>query len=251
MLILFSRDEMRTIRLTHVQRPTHSPAYLEERERVWQARLTKAQTTGEHLWNGEPYTIEHFIQVDETHVLLEMSSCEYKDIVFRVTKGVAAIVQTYGTDYLPQYVTVDCIPVTSDGRFIFGVPAPLTTAPSGMVGLIGGMLNKDEMTVSSFADIVAFMRKEVCEETTLVCHAEDLTLFSSNVFRGKYEFLFTFEAHIHSAEVSSLGTPEEFEQLVATDLAGAMAIDNGLDAFRYAKNYLPQLWQAMQKREAR
>jgi hypothetical protein len=38
---------------------------------------------------------------------------------------------------------------------------------------------------------------------------------------------------------------------VATDLAGAMAIDNGLDAFRYAKNYLPQLWQAMQKREAR
>ena len=87
------------------------------------------------------------------------------------------------------------------------------------------------------------------EETALRCHADELTLFALNVFRGKYEFLFTFDAHVHSAEVRDLNTSEEFDDLLATDLAGAMAINNGLDAVRYAKTYLPQLWQVIHHRD--
>jgi hypothetical protein len=250
MRILFSHDEMRALHLTHVPRPTRSPAYLAERESVWQGRVTAARMKGEHLWNGELYTIEHLLQWDETHILLAMSSCEFKDVVFRVHTGLAVLAQTYGTAHLPQYVTVDCIPVTSDGQLIFGVRGAGTHVQAGKVGLIGGTLNKDEMTVASFADIVTFMQKEVHEETALLCHVDELTLFALNVFRGKYEFLFTFDAHVHSAEVRDLNTPEEFDYLMATDLAGAMAIDNGLDAVRYAKTYLPQLWQVIQHRDA-
>ena len=142
MRILFSHDERRALHLTHVPRPTRSPAYLAERERVWQGRVTAARLQGDHLWNGELSTIEHLLQWDETPILLAMSSCEGKDVVFRMHTGLAVLAQTYGTAPLPQSVTVDCMPVTSDGQWIFGVRGAGTHVQAGQGGLIGGTLNK-------------------------------------------------------------------------------------------------------------
>ena len=242
MIIRFSQDELHKLSIRQIDRGVLSETYRRERQGVWDIKLAAARAEGRDLWNGEVYTIENIIQYDEDCIVIEMSSCEYKDIVLQTEKGVEAIVKQYGTDYLLRFVTVDCIPITRDGRFVFGIRGGKTIVGTGALGLIGGTLNKDEMSVERFSDISAFMQREIQEETNLPCAAETLALFSLNFFGGKYEFLFSLRVPVHSNEIAGMHKTGEFSQLIAMGLAETISTQRyGVDAFRYCRNYLPRL----------
>lgn|GEM_PF-3189283 len=97
---LFSPDELQHLTFRETPRRSLSTTYLKARERVWQQKLDDAQARGLALWNGEIYTIERFIQRDETHLVIELSTCEHKDIAFTIDHTIQGIIRDYGADHL-------------------------------------------------------------------------------------------------------------------------------------------------------
>ena len=99
MRILFSPAERQHFTFQEYQRRPLSSAYLEAREKVWQQKLDDAHVRGLELWNGEIYVIERFIQTDESDLVIELSTCEYKDITFTIHHTIQGIVRDYGADH--------------------------------------------------------------------------------------------------------------------------------------------------------
>lgn len=242
MIIKFSREEQEKIIFREVKRRALSNQYLEQREEVWQRKLSESKQKNQKLWNGEVYTIETLIQYDESRVVLELGSSEYKDIIFRSQLGAERISEEFGSNHLLNFITVDCIPVTTDRKAVFGVRAKGTYVQEGALGLIGGTLNKDEMSVKSLNDITQFMLKEIREETAMVLPFESLRLFSVNFFRSKYEFLYTVNLDCSSNEIQKLHRDGEFSRLVALNRDELEKTDlTPLDTIRFCKNYLSDL----------
>ena len=131
-----------------------SSKYNDERELIWRQELEKAKELSKAIWNGIVYTIEKMLQPDEETLHIVLSCCEYKDIIFRINKGRSNILKEYGISHLPKYITLDCIPVTRDGKFVFGIRGNSTILDSGCIGLIGGTANKNEMILDAIRDIV-------------------------------------------------------------------------------------------------
>lgn len=244
MMIHFSHEEQAHLQIRQVARRPLSDGYLTAREQGWTRRQQRAATEGTHIWNGEIYTIERILQYDEQRLVLEMATCEFKDIVYRVQEGVEAIEGRHGSDHVMPFVTVDCLPMTADGKLVFGVRSRGTTAQPGTLGLIGGTLNRDEMVVERFADIGRFMAQEISEETSLPVRISQLVLFSLNFFRAKYEFLYTCKLDASARDLAQLCKPGEFVQLLALAPQDLDRLDMPqLDAVRYCRNYLLALMQ--------
>ncbi len=93
-----------------------SEKYKDEREIIWKQQLEKAEESGISIWNGVIYTIEEMLQIDEENIQIVLSTCEYKDIVFRINNRKSNIVKKYGISHIPKYITLDCIPITTDGK---------------------------------------------------------------------------------------------------------------------------------------
>jgi hypothetical protein len=242
MIIKLTSEEQREIVFSHVGPRTLSKEYLDEREKVWNKRTSEAQEKGQLLWNGEVYTIESIIQFDESRIVVELGSSEYKDIVFRSQFSTEKILEVFGTNHILNFITLDCIPTTTDGKAVFGVRAKGTYVQEGALGLIGGTLNKDEMTVKTMEDITDFMMKEVAEETAITLQRNSLQLFSINFFRSKYEFLYTFKLNQSSKEIKALHKEGEFSELVAFDLNELeQSHFTKLDTVRFCRNYLQEL----------
>jgi 8-oxo-dGTP pyrophosphatase MutT (NUDIX family) len=241
LIIQFSDKELQRVQIAKVSTPSLPASYLAEREKLWKEKLSHAQQTGSSLWNGRIYTLEKLKQTSQSHIHLELGTCEYKDILFHIHRNSIHLAPDF---WVPSfhYLTVCCIPTTLDQKFVFGVRAKGTAVKSGSVGLIGGTLNQDEREVHEFQDFYAFMRKEIEEETAIPPHSLDLTLFSLNFYRAKYEFLFTFKLPIHSKDVNSIHKNGEFSELLALapDEVSSLTLPP-TDSFLYCRNYLPNL----------
>ena len=203
MRILFSPAERQHFTFQESPRRPLSSAYLEAREKVWQQKLDDAHVRGLELWNGEIYVIERFIQTDESDLVIELSTCEYKDITFTSHHTIQGIVRDYGADHLHPYITINGIPVTEDGRCVFGLRSAHIFASDNMIGLIGGTANKDEMPINALDEVRRFMHMEMQEETRLIYDERDLTLLGLHHYRGKYEFLYTIRLPITADRLSA------------------------------------------------
>jgi hypothetical protein len=241
-ILKLSPDEVRSIRIQHVPRRPLGAEYLEERERAWNERMSHARGHGKKLWNGTIYTVEKFLQFDESRILLELGTCEYKDIVFQNRMGAEALAERFGSAHLFSYTVADCIPITTDGKAVFGIRAAGTNIEEGAIGLIGGTLNQDERQISSLQDLTDYMKKEIDEETALPLGVPELRLYAINYYRSKFEFLYTARLAFGSAEISAFERQGEFSRLVALNaLELAEVKNNRLDAVRFCARYLPEL----------
>ena len=203
MRILFSPAERQHFTFQESQRGPLSSAYLEAREKVWQQKLDDAHVRGMELWNGEIYVIERFIQTDEADLVIELSTCKYKDITFTIHHTIQGIVRDYGADHLHPYITINGIPVTEDGRCVFGLRSTRIFVSDNMIGRIGGTANKDEMPINPLDEVRRFMHMEMQEETRLIYDERDLTLLGLHHYRGKYEFLYTIRLPITADRLSA------------------------------------------------
>jgi hypothetical protein len=147
MIIQFSFAELGNLSVQLAARREHSAAFLEEREEVWSAQMQRVQARNGHMWNGEIYTLEDMAVLPDDRVILRMSTCEYKDLVFQMVKGQAYVIDRYREDELPRFTGVTCVPLTMDGKFVFGIRGDRPEQGEPPIGCIGGTLNKDEMEI--------------------------------------------------------------------------------------------------------
>jgi hypothetical protein len=179
------------------------------------------------------------LKPDEDILHIVLSSCEYKDILFRIRKGRSDIIREYGISHLSKYITMDCIPVTRDGKFVFGIRGDSTIVDGGCIGLIGGTANKDEMEIKRGSDLKKFMIREIEDETGIAVDENKLSLFSINQFNAKYEFLYKLLLDTDSSEVRLSHKEKEFVELLCLSSDEVHNYTGStLDAFRYARLYI-------------
>ena len=222
-LYLFTQAELESITIQPRPRAELVDTYLAEREAVWLDELAKADTRGDSMWNGEIYTLEDIITSTSGQVTLGMSTCEYKDVVLRMVKGREAILERYGAGYSLNASGVTWIPVTQDGRFVFGVRGDYAGRGTHPMGLIGGTLNKDEMEIRDFAGIQRFMVKEAEEETCFNPDIADLRFVALGHAPHAFLFLLTGRIGLHSEEVTNCHRGGEFSHLKAMSAEEAAA----------------------------
>lgn len=239
MIIYLSETELLNAQISF-QIPEQIPdKYLVERETVWNAHMLKAGKAGKNIWNGIIYSIKEWVQTDEENLIIVLSSCEFKDIVFRNHKGINYIIKNYGIDWISKFITFDCIPVTKDGQYVFGIRGNTTNVKTGSIGLIGGTANKDEMEIRAPLDFKKFMIKEIEEETQIKVNGHDLSLFSINQFNGKFEFLYKLVLNINSNEIDTIYKKGEFADIVSLSEKEVFNYQGKtLDAFRYSRKYI-------------
>ena len=224
----------------HLRPPRQlSEKYNDERELVWRHELERTKKSGKGIWNGIVYTIEEMLQPDDETLHIVLSSCEYKDIVFRIKKGRSNILKEYGISHLPKYITLDCIPQTRDRKFVFGIRGNSTILDGGCIGLIGGTANKDEMEINCVEDLKKFMITEIKEETRIKVAENKLSLYSINQFNAKYEFLYKLFLDIDSSEISMCHKEGEFHELLCLTAVEVHKYSGPtLDAFNYSRLYI-------------
>lgn len=239
MITYLTDSELKNIHIQFRERKNLTEEYVNERELIWNNRIAETEKLGKNFWNGIIYSVDRFLQIDDRNIHIVLSSCEFKDVVFNIKKGIPYIIEKYGISNLSEYITLDCIPVTKDGKFVFGIRNNNTNVNSGSIGLIGGTANRDEMEINSKTDLSNFMIKEIEEETLVKVKQDKLKLYSINQFNGKYEFLYKLNLDIDSKRICEIHRNEEFAETVC--LTAEEVLDyNGtmLDAFKYAKSYI-------------
>jgi 8-oxo-dGTP pyrophosphatase MutT (NUDIX family) len=177
--------------------------------------MEKVLARGGHMWNGEIYTLENIISPGDERIVLRMSTCEYKDLVFRMLKGDEHVARRFGESLMYQFSGVNCAPLTLDGKFVFGIRADRPEQGAPPIGGIGGTLNKDEMEIHSFVDIRQCMLREIQEETALECPPEALKFFGLYSSDYSHHFWFTLRLPVHSQDINQYHRPGEFSSLVA------------------------------------
>lgn len=215
MKLEFQKDTKFSIRLVNKRRDLLSKKYIQERDKIWKEEMDKAEKKGKDFWEGEVYTIHDILHVAAQNVHIYMDTCSYKDIVFKNKLGVRRIVSQYGINCLAEHVSVDCIPITIEGKWVFGKRNDKTMIQKGMLALIGGTLNKDEMKVQTFNDIKRYAKKEIKEETQFRKGLSIIKLHGLYHYIGKYQFLFTIKTSIESSEVDNYNSNSEFSELIA------------------------------------
>jgi hypothetical protein len=239
MITYLSDTELNNVQIQTIENRSQTEEYIKERELIWNERIWETEKLGKKVWNGTIYSIDRFVQIDDRNIHIVLNSCEFKDIIFKIKKGIPYIVEKYGISNVAEFITLDCIPITTDGKFVFGLRNNNTNVNSGSIGLIGGTANRDEMEINSISDFSKFMINEIEEETLLKVKQDRLTLFSINQFNGKYEFLYKLYLDIESDKIRKIHKNEEFAKMVC--LTAQEVLDyNGLmlDAFKYAKTYI-------------
>ncbi len=242
MRIHFSQDELKSISIRHSERPKPPEDYFKERDTYWEQQTLKAQQTNRKLWNGEVYTLEKIHFAHPLTPTLHLSTCEYKDILYTRDHGLERICDLVDPILVPRFITVCCIPITLDRRFVFGIRSRSTMVQEGSIGLIGGTVNRDEMLVNSLDDFTQFMIQEIQEETAIpssMSTHKNLELFSLNFYRNKYEFLYRLPLPITSDQISSMHKDGEFSHLRALNATEARTVaERQLDAFQNCLSYL-------------
>jgi hypothetical protein len=240
MIIQFTEGELKSLMIQPLERWERSSAYLEEREQVWTAEMEKVIARHDHMWNGEIYTLEEIVPSAE-QVTFRVSTGEFKDAIFRQVKGHPYVVEKYGPDYFFRFMTVDCVPVTQDGKFVFGIRGDWAGGGTHPVGIIGGGINKDEMEIQNFSDICRFMQKEITEETAIQCSSDELKLYALVSQDGIYSFMFNLHLLIHSSQIDQFHRDGEFSQLVAWN--EQEALETKLPVSRTFQRWLTHLKQ--------
>lgn len=215
MIVQFSPLELYQLSIQPVDRWERSPAYLDDREQVWTAEMEKVSARNDTMWNGEVYTLEAIIPSTGGQIALKVSTADYKDVIFRRVKGPTNLSEKYGPGYLFHFMAVECVPITEDGKFVFGIRSDWAEQGSHPVGIIGGGINKDEMEIHDFSDICRFMHKEIGEETAIQSSIEQLKLFVLVSLDVNYIFMFTLRLPVHSNQIMALHRDGEFSRLVA------------------------------------
>lgn len=240
MIIKIDTDQVCKIKLEFEGKRQFSQRYIDFREKVWMEKVKSGKKAGKEFWNGKLYTLEGIIQYDLSDITITLGECEYKDYIVKKSSGPKVIEKRYGRSYLQIHCGLGILPVTKDGKYIFGIKKTTVTLEKDILGYISGVFNKDEMVVKSFEDIRKFAHKELIEESNIVVDSDELEFMHLNLFNAYAEFMFMVRLDICSDELQGIQKDDEFNEFVVmtrkevVDYKGSM-----LSGF----SFLQRLWR--------
>jgi hypothetical protein len=125
---------------------------------AWENRVIEEAAAGREIWNGTYYRAMNLRDLDASQVPfgLQLGTVQYRYIAtFR------SLNEDHTAEALePLYhVATAALIETTDNQFIFG-----RRSRDGVLDLVGGGLQKDEMVVARGADLERNIRKEMHEE---------------------------------------------------------------------------------------
>lgn len=113
---------------------------------------------GDNLWNGINYRFEKFDPATST---LFLGQADYK---YNFTSNaLIGIITKLDFTERPNCIYISSVIITSDEKVVLG-QTPATSIHGASLSLVGGILNKDEMRISSGPDLVWYLYKELEEE---------------------------------------------------------------------------------------
>jgi 8-oxo-dGTP pyrophosphatase MutT (NUDIX family) len=135
-------------------------SYDELVQAVWKQKEQLAKEDGVKIWDGMYYRVENVSEIEKSGELrFELGTVPYRYIATVIDLQDSFVANKF--DPLCHLSTAAMIR-TSDGFYVFG-----KRSRNGMVDLIGGGAQQDEMVINSGIDLERNLRKEVYEETSI------------------------------------------------------------------------------------
>ncbi|MBN1617878.1 hypothetical protein JW887_00870 [Candidatus Dojkabacteria bacterium] len=236
MIITFLKQEESNVTVKFATKDRKlSKTYINLREKVWERFKSNKK---ESVWNGEIYTIHKIIQHTNGRLCIEVGLCEYKDIILSRELGDEMIYSRFGSNYIFQHIETVALPRTVSGKYVYGVRNNKTSHREGELDMIGGLVNRDEIKITSFGALKKNIIKEVLEETGIQAQYSEIHLVCVCFFNNKFQFVYTFK--IDDVQLNTHSKVEEFSHLVK--LSESEILNNsGSSAYEYSKNYLKRI----------
>lgn len=242
MIIKLSKTELENLRIKYTGPHKFSKKYVDDRNKAWTSLVEKGAQAGKHFWNGELYTFERLIQHDFEHMVIELGSFEYKDRLFKTEVGLNEIDAIYGDGHLQTHCGVNCILYTRDKKLVIGKKKSSINLEKGIFSFVNGNLNKDELEVSDFDDIIATVKNEVEEEASIVADKSKFRFHQINHFNTYFNFEFLYPLDITSDQVSRLDKDGEFISFTALSPQEIFDLNEPmLNDLKYSKWYILDL----------
>lgn len=185
-----------------------SDEYIALRESLWKEELIRKADRGEPLWNGVLYYVDSIRQTKEL-LDLAISTCEYKDLVFKETTGNTRVTENI-LDH-KSYLNVQCLISDKCGNLLFGKNLDGHLVP------VGGTVRKEDFEILSYSDLEHYARKEIEIETLIDPRAIKLTLIGCVDNAGIFSILFKARVgEIFKKDVQYLKRGEFKDEMIIT-----------------------------------
>lgn len=217
--------------------PRHE-AYRQERDACWEDLRVRH---GERLWNGTVCTVRR-VAVADGVLSLQLSQCEYKDILFKNHRGPERVIAAHGPGSIDAHACTTILPLTASDRALLGVVGEGTVQEPGLADIIGGTLNLDEGPIDGIDDVLSRTLEELAEESGLAVAREHCRLVSLNHHDGAFFFLYAGLLTDGDASPARLATAGELAAVLETPLATLDSPGHrASDDLRFVRAYSPRL----------
>lgn len=240
MIIKLTEEELKNLKIIHVEPRQLSTEYIKTRDHNWDNLVTEGKKAGKDFWNGTLYTFEKLDQTEMNNPNLYLGEMEYKDRLFKMKLGAEKIVSMYGEDHLQVHCGVSVNIITSDKKFVIGKKKASVRLVKSIYAHVSGNLNKDEIEVSNYSDLLNSIIKEIQEETAIVVDKSLLKFNQLNIFYSYFNFDFIYSLPIHSSQISQIYKDDEFESFEAVGIEEIESMQGTFD-FEFSKRYLKNL----------
>jgi len=135
-----------------------NPEYDDLVNTIWKEKEYLAKEDGVKIWDGIYYRVANLDQIEESGELsFELSTVPYRYIATAQDLSNSFIANKFES---LNHLSTAAMIRTSDGRYIFG-----KRSRNGVLDVIGGGAQQDEMVIKEGIDLERNLRKEMLEET--------------------------------------------------------------------------------------
>lgn len=169
----------------------HEPSYLKDREFIWKDTERYAKKENIPLWNGIVYATTNYEQKDSL-IHINLSTIEYKDLVYRRSKGKNFILKHYPQESYPLYFNVQIIIKDKEENYLLGLTGQKTIEEKGLITFVGGTVRKSKNYIlQEINDLDKYALDEIEEETHIEINPK--RLIRKGLVCGKETITFIYE----------------------------------------------------------
>lgn len=222
--------------------PPLSKEYEEERNRIWISKVEEGRKVGKPFFNGELYRYMGVDNESSPEPVLRLGLMTYADRLMKTVVPIDEIESRYGSDHVMIHSCVDAIPVTTDGKIVYGVKKRSVDLVEGKVGYVSGNMNADEVRVRTFEDVYSMMMKELEEETSIHPDRKSMRFAKLGVTESWMSCYFIYELGFSSSELHRLEKDDEFDHFVAGTPEEIVNMNvPATSDFNYSKRFIQDL----------
>ncbi|MBL4631141.1 MAG: hypothetical protein JKY14_08265 [Paraglaciecola sp.] len=196
---------------------------------IWSEVLEDSKRNGNEVWDGLYYRLENIDELKNGSMELKLSTVPYSTV-----RSLIKLNQTHDLDnkYFPYHINTGALISTKDDFFVFGEKE--NSGGDTFIDLIGGGLQKDELTVHQAIDIRDNILKEAFEEAHITKEFIELVNLNSIVLTNTMSIFIIFNLKLN---IDRNQLALEFNKRTDEELSGLQFLDeNEVNQFSTNKN---------------